>query len=145
MLAAPAPAANCTPVGNGLSECSAPAQLAHTPLHVTTARLANAAVNVERRFRRGSVTRACLDFTFGDPLEPGEDMSISLSRRSAGGFANPGSTDQPRTFCWAPGYHDEILSHFTDGREHIEMWMRTGSVTIESLTLRITGPPRPAS
>lgn len=96
--------------------------------------------NVHARF--SSVDQACLDFVFaGDLLSPEDEMWITVDGSDAGGFfAPPGSQPQEtRTLCWVQAYHPGDVAHFLDGKAKFVFSMQSGSVTLGSVVLRVSG------
>jgi len=91
-----------------------------------------------------SVEQACLAFGFsGDLLDPGDELFITVDATAAGSFFNPGSEPEPtRTFCWVATLHPAIVAEFMDGKAKLEFIAGSGSVTLGSVTLTISGSPR---
>jgi hypothetical protein len=99
--------------------------------------------NVHERF--SSVEEACLDFEFsGDLLDVGDDFDITLDRQGAGGFSvPPGAESQStRTLCWDQVFHPEVVINFLDGKAKLKFLTLSGSVTISSVTVTVSGIAR---
>ena len=121
---------------------TAPVHL-HPPAgEVTTTQSVSGSANVAMKFL--SVEQACLVFGFsGDLLDPGDELFITVDATDAGSFFNPGSEPEPtRTFCWVATLHPTIVAEFMDGKAKLNFTAGSGSVTLGSVTLTISGSPR---
>src|SRR6266566_2205043 len=68
---------------------------------------------------------------------------LSVDATDAGSFFNPGSEPEPtRTFCWVATLHPTIVAEFMDGKAKLKFMAGSGSVTLGSVTLTISGSPR---
>jgi len=136
--------------GGMLAVKVAAAEEATRPVHLhphagelTTADSVSGTANVATKFL--SVEQACLEFEFSDDdlFGSGDELSITVDGSEAGGFLNPDTEPQTaRTFCWLQSFHPEIISHFLDGKAKLEFIGVSGSVTLRSVTLTISGAPR---
>lgn len=122
-------------------EVIAPVHLHSHSGEVTTTDSLSGTVNVGMKFLL--VEEACLVFEFSDDLlDPGDELSILVDGSDAGGFFNPDSVPQAvRTFCWSEIYQPTTITDFLDGKAKLEFIALSGSVTIRSVTLTISGSP----
>lgn len=125
-----------------LTKESAPVRFHPRTGEVTTTQSVFGNANVGRKFT--SVDEACLDFEFsGDVLDPGEEVRITIDGHDAGGFANFGTGAQAtRTTCRNKDYQPEEVGLLLDGKAKLQFMTLAGSVTLRSVTLRVTGTPR---
>jgi hypothetical protein len=103
------------------------------PVSVTVSTPVEAEVNVHQKF--SSIGSICFRFAFQDDLlDPGDDLEMDI-----GGFFNPtGEPQSARVFCPNP----DQFSKFLDGKIDLTVITQTGSVTISSLSVTITGDSR---
>ena len=124
------------------AEFSAPVHLAPHQGHVTTTDAVVGTGNVAKKF--ATIDQACLDFQFRDDLlDPGDELNITMDRRDAGSFLNPGSASQAsRDFCWSPAFQPQIIATLLDGNAKFTFVMQAGSLTLGSVVLTISGTSR---
>jgi hypothetical protein len=94
--------------------------------------------------RFASIESLCLTFMFeGDLLDPGEELTYRLAGATTSfGFVNVGiSPEAERTSCLVAGFHDAELALFLDGKNTVYVMADTGSVTVASVTMNLTGTP----
>ena len=123
-------------------DATAPVHLHPHAGQVTSTQSVSGAANVGTKFL--SVEQACLEFAFSaDLLDPGEELFVTVDARDAGSFFNPGSQPQAtRTFCWLATLQPTIVAEFVDGKAKLSFITGSGSVTLDSVTLTISGSPR---
>ncbi len=121
---------------------TAPVHLHPSAGEVTTTQSVSGSANVAMKFL--SVEQACLVFGFSsDLLDPEDGLFITVDATDAGSFFNPGSEPQAtRTFCWVATLHPTIVAEFLDGKAKLKFTAGSGSVTLGSVTLTISGSPR---
>jgi hypothetical protein len=109
------------------------------PVSVTTSSLVEGKIQFNQKF--SSVSSLCFHFRFvGDLLDAGEWLRILIipTPRSDLGIVNFGP-DPKSDFVSCLSASDFRLPAFLDGKQDINMIMRSGSVTISSITATITG------
>ncbi len=123
-------------------DATAPVHLNPHAGEVTTTDSVSGTGNVHIKFL--SVEQACLVIEFSDDvLDPGDELLITVDGSDAGGFFNSGSEPQAeRTFCWSSAFAPSTIADFLDGKAKLEFIAASGSVTLRSVTLTISGSPR---
>jgi len=109
------------------------------PVSVTTTSPISGKIQLSQKF--SSISSVCFHFVFQDDLlDAGDTVRLFTSSGDIGGFFNPGSAPQnERVLCANPEPIDPIFTNLLDGKDDLTITMEAGSLTINSLSITVTG------